>query len=88
MLFLEEPNFVWDLHFVDTDFFLTKNHFGTKRSQNSDLFYLFFQKNILDQNFVRSKICLSIPDMEKGADRQTLSVEIFENCGNFWNGED
>ena len=24
------------------------------------------------------------PDMEKGADAQTLSIEIFENCGNFW----
>ena len=23
------------------------------------------------------------PDMEKGADMRTLSVEIFENCGNF-----
>ena len=62
MLFLEEPNFVWDLHFVDTDFFLTKNHFGAKRSQNSDFFYLFLFKNILDLNFVRSKICLSNPD--------------------------
>ena len=25
-----------------------------------------------------------ITDMEKGADAQTLSAEIFENCGNFW----
>ena len=23
-------------------------------------------------------------DMEKGADEQTLSAEINENCGNFW----
>ena len=27
-------------------------------------------------------------DMEKGADTQTLSVEIFENCGNFLIVED
>ena len=27
-------------------------------------------------------------DMEKGADRQILSVEIFENCGNFRIEED
>ena len=27
---------------------------------------------------------LSGPDMEKGADTQTLSAEIFENCGHFW----
>ena len=26
--------------------------------------------------------------MEKGADTQTLSVEIFENCGNFFIVED
>ena len=28
------------------------------------------------------------PDMEKDADLQTLSEEIFENCGNFWIVED
>ena len=27
---------------------------------------------------------MSEADMEKGADAQTLSAEIFENCGNFW----
>ena len=27
-------------------------------------------------------------DMEKGADAQTISVEIFENCGNFCIVED
>ena len=27
-------------------------------------------------------------DMEKGADVQTLSAEIFEKCGNFWIVED
>ena len=25
-----------------------------------------------------------LADMEKAADTQTLSAEIFENCGNFW----
>ena len=28
------------------------------------------------------------PDMEKGADTQTLSAEIFQNCGNFLIEED
>ena len=29
-----------------------------------------------------------VSDMEKGADAQTFSVEIFENCANFWIAED
>ena len=31
---------------------------------------------------------MSEADMEKGADKQTLSAEIFENCENFWIMED
>ena len=29
-----------------------------------------------------------VSDVEKGADAQTFSVEIFENCANFWIVED
>ena len=31
-----------------------------------------------------SAVTNRISDMEKGADAQTFSAEIYENCGNFW----
>ena len=39
-------------------------------------------------NWLSPACTCTLADMEKGADTRTLSVEIFENCGNFLTVED
>ena len=56
-------------------------HLVTKQSFRHFLNYIANQKFSFTKG---SQFVLFYSDMEKGADTRTLSVEIFENTGNFW----